>query len=165
MCGSWVCLAALVCGALGCTADQGLLGRPAIPDYARFEHSSAGRHVTIYWDCVRTETGSLRLEGVGLNRWEPVPPRYLDFLLSAVDAQGRVLSRTRGSAQGGDLLLGFPAPFRLELQEDGSAARVDLVYQYQYFDDSLDRFARRFPSYMTYQVRDACGSGAHRNRS
>ncbi len=161
----WVCLIVLACGVLGCAGDRTSFARQAIPDYTRFAHSSAGRHVTLYWDCVRTESGALRFEGVGLNRWEPIPPRYLELALSAVDAQGRVLSRTRGDAKGGDLLQGFPAPFRLELPEREGEARIDLVYQYQYVDDSLDRFARRLPSYMTYRVRDACGSDAHRNRS
>ena len=161
----WVGLVAAALAAVGCAADGGLLARQAIPDYSRFAHSSTGRHITLYWDCVRTESGSLRLEGVGVNTWEPIPPRFLEFTLSGVDAQGRVLSRMRGAAQGMDLLQGFPAPFRLELKEQGGEVRVDLLYQYQYVDDSFDRLSRMLPSYMTQQVRDACGSGAHRNRS
>jgi hypothetical protein len=64
-----------------------------------------------------------------------------------------------------DLLQGFPAPFRLEFKEQGGEVRVDLLYQYQFVDDSFDRLSRVFPSSITQQVRDACGSGAHKNRS
>ena len=64
-----------------------------------------------------------------------------------------------------DLLQGFPAPFRLELKEQGGEVRIDLLYQYQNVDDSFDRFSRMLPFTITQQVRDACGSGAHRNRS
>jgi hypothetical protein len=80
-------------------------------------------------------------------------------------AEGRVLSRTRGTAQGVNLLQGFPAPFRLELKEQGGEVRVDLLYQYQFRDDSFDRLSRMLPSTITQQVRDACGSDSHRNRS
>ena len=161
----WAGLVAVVFGAVGCAEDGGSFARQAIPDFSRFMHSSAGRHITLYWDCVRTEPASLLLEGVGVNTWEPIPPRFLEFTLSGVDAQGRVLSRMRGAAQGMDLLQGFPAPFRLELKEQGGEVRFDLVYQYQFVDDSFDRLSRMLPSYVTQQVRDACGSGAHRNRS
>ena len=155
----------MVFGVVACAADGGLLSRQVIPDYSHFAHSSTGRHITFYWGCVRTESGSLRLEGVGVNTWEPIPPRFLEFVLSGVDAQGRILSRTRGVARGVDVLQGFPSPFSLELKEQGGEVRVDLLYQYQFLDDSFDRLSRRFPSYVTQQVRDACGSDAHRNRS
>jgi hypothetical protein len=161
----WVGLVAVALGAVGCAEDGGSFARQAIPDFSRFMHSSAGRHITLYWDCVRTEPASLLLEGVGVNRWEPIPPRFLEFTLSGVDAEGRVLSRTRSAAQGVNLLQGFPAPFRLELKEQGGEVRVDLLYQYQIIDDSFDRLSRMLPSTMTQQVRDACSSDAHRNRS
>jgi hypothetical protein len=157
---SWLGVMAAVFAAIGCAAD----GRQAIPDYRHFEHASEGRHMTLYWNCVRTESGALRLEGVGLNRWEPASLRFLEFALSEVDAQGQVLARTQGVAQG-DLLQGFPAPFRLELEQQGGDTRLDLVYRYQYVDDSFDRLSRILPSYATQQVRDACGSDAHRNRT
>jgi len=162
----WVGVIAAVLGTVGCVADGGSFGRPAIPDYRHFEHASEGRHITLYWNCLRTGSGALRLEGVGLNRWEPIPPRFLEFALSRFDAEGRVLAGTRGVAQGVDLLQGFPAPFRLELEEQAEEARVDLLYRYQYVDDSFDfdRLSRILPSYATYHVRDACGIDAHRNR-
>jgi hypothetical protein len=150
--------------AAGCAADGRPLQQQVIPDYNHFAHTAAGPHVTLYWDCVRTDSGVLRLEGIGLNRWEPIPPRFLEFVLSQVDAQGRVLASTRGAARGVDLLQGFPAPFRLEFKEQEGAARLDLVYQHQYVDDSFDRLSRRLPSYVTRQIRDACGKDAHRNR-
>lgn len=155
----WVGVIAVLFGAVGCAAD----GRQAIPDYSHFQHVSEGQHMRLYWNCVRTESGALRLEGVGLNRWEPAPLRFLEFVLSEVDDQGQVLARARGVAQG-DLLQGFPAPFRLELKQHEGDTRVDLVYRYQYVDDSFDRLGR-IPSYATQQVRDACGSDAHRNRT
>jgi hypothetical protein len=94
-----------------------------------------------------------------VNEWEPVPPEFLDLNLFGLDAQGRVLSQVRGSAQGAELIKNFPEPFRLELREQGGEVRVDLAYRYQYRDDSFDRPFRRMPAYVTGRVPDACGHG------
>jgi len=160
----WAGLAAMVLGAVGCAADGGSFARQAIPDYSGFSHSWAAPHVTLYWDCAETESESLRLEGVAVNLWEPVPPRFLDLSLFGLDAQGRVLSRTQGAAQGAELMKNFPAPFRLELKGQGGAVRVDLAYRYQYRDDSFDGFSRWMPTYVTGRVPDACGNGGQQPR-
>jgi hypothetical protein len=145
--------------AAACAACSGAGPRQAIPDYARFSHSWAARHITLYWDCTEVESGSLRIDGVGVNLWEPVPPQFLDLNLVGLDEQGRVLSRTQGSAQGADLIKNFPAPFQLELKEQGEEVRVDLAYRYQYRDDSFDGPFRWMPTYVTGRVPDACGKG------
>lgn len=134
------------------------------PDYARFAHTAAAHHVTLYWDCTRTESGRLRVEGVGVNLWEPVPPRFLELHLSGVDAQGQVLSVTQGVAEGAELLKNFPAPFRLDLAEQGLEVRFDLIYRYQYTDDSFGGLWRRMPFYVTGKVWDACGAGGRQPR-
>lgn len=149
-------LLALVAACAACAAT---IPQQAIPDYSRFSHSWAAQHVTLYWDCAEVEPGVLRIDGVGVNQWEPVPPEFLDLNLFGLDAQGRVLSQVRGSAQGAELIKNFPVPFRLELREQGGEVRVDLAYRYQYRDDSFDRPFRRMPTYITGRVPNACGHG------
>jgi len=152
-------LVLLVLAAAGCAACSGSVPRQAIPDYSRFFHSWATPQVTLYWDCTEVESGSLRIDGVGVNRWEPVPPQFLELSLYGVDAYGRVISGMHATAQGMDLLMNFPAPFHLELKEQGGEVRVDLAYRYQYRDDSLDGVFRWMPTYLTGRVPDACGKG------
>ena len=142
-----------------CAACSGAVPRQAIPDYSRFSHVWKAPHITLYWDCTEGESGSLRIEGVGVNEWEPVPPEFLELNLVGLDAQGRVLSQVRGSAQGAELIKNFPAPFRLELRQQGGEVRVDLAYRYWYRDDSFDGPFRRLPTYVTGRVSDACGQG------
>jgi hypothetical protein len=142
-----------------CAACTGAIPQQAIPDYSRFSHSWAAPHVTLYWDCAVVEPGVLRIEGVGVNRWEPVPPEFLELNLVGLDAQGRPLSQVKGSAQGAELTKNFPAPFRLDLRQQGGEVRVDLGYRYWYRDDSLDGPFRRMPTYVTGRVPDACGHG------
>jgi hypothetical protein len=160
----WLWSILVVLGVPGCATEIGTMAVQGAPDFARFAHTSATQYVTLYWDCTRTESGWLRLEGVGVNLWEPVPPRFLELNLFGVDAQGQVLSRTQGVAQGVELLKNFPAPFRLELTEQGGEVRVDLVYRYQYTDDSFGELSRRMPFYVTGRVGDACGKGGRQPR-
>ncbi len=145
--------------AIAGAACSGAIPRQSIPDYSHFSHSWTTPQVTLYWDCTPVEPGFLRIDGVGVNLWEPVPPRFLELIANVVDAQSRVLSRTQGSAEGVELLKNFPAPFRLTLQEQAGEARVDLAYRYQYWDDSFEGFARWIPAYATGRVLDACSQG------
>lgn len=153
---------ALVAGT--CAGCAGAIPTQAIPDYAHFSHSWEAPHVTLYWDCTEIEHGTLRLEGVTVNRWEPVPPRYLDLSVVGVDAQSRVLSRTQGAAEGVNLVKNFPVPFRLDLKEQGGEVQVDLAYRYQYRDDSLDRLSRWMFTDVTGRVPDACGKNREQPR-
>ncbi len=152
---SFILVAVAAAGA-GCT---GGMPQQPIPDYSRFSHSWAAQHVTLYWDCAEVEPGILRIDGVGVNQWEPVPPEFLELNLVGLDAQGRPVSQTTGSAQGAELLKNFPAPFRLDLRRHGGEARVDLGFRYWYRDDSFDGPFRRMPTYITGRVPDACGHG------
>jgi len=145
--------------AAACAACSGAIPLQTIPDYSRFSHSWAAQHVTLYWDCAEAEEGVLRIEGVGVNQWEPVPPEFLDLNLVGLDAQGRVLSRVHGSAEGAELIKNFPLPFRLELRQQGGEVRVELAYRYWYLDDSFDGPFRRLPTYVTGRIPDACGHG------
>ena len=150
--------------AAACAACSGAVPFQASRDYSRYSHSWATPQVTLYWDCTEVESGSLRLEGVGVNLWEPIPPQFLELSLYGVDAYGRVISGTRATAQGVELLKNFPVPFHLELKEQGGEARVDLAYRYQYRDDSFDGFFRWVPTYVTGRVPDACGNGGQQPR-
>lgn len=147
-----------------CAACAGAVPHQPIPDYARFSHSWAAQHVTLYWDCAEVEPGVLQIDGVGVNQWEPVPPEFLELNVVGLDGQGRALSRVQGSAQGGELVKNFPAPFRLDLRQQGGEVRVDLGYRYWYRDDSFDGPFRRMPTYITGRVPDACGHGGRQPR-
>lgn len=160
----WVGLVVAMVGIAGCAANGGPFAPQAIPDYSRFSHSWAAQHVTLYWDCAEVEPGVLRIDGVGVNQWEPVPPQYLDLVVFGFDAQGRVLSRAQGSAKGWELIKNFPEPFRLELRGQGGEVRVDLSYRYWYRDDSFDGPFRRMPTYITGRIPDACGHGGRRGQ-
>lgn len=155
----WVGLVVAMTGIAGCAGNGGPFAPQAIPDYSRFSHSWAAQHVTLYWDCAEVEPGVLRVDGVGVNQWEPVPPEFLELNLVGLDAQGRPLSQTKGSAQGAELTKNFPAPFRLELRQRGGEIRVDLSYRYWYRDESFDGPFRRMPTYITGRIPDACGHG------
>jgi hypothetical protein len=155
----WASIIVLGLTAAGCAAEIATIAGQGTPDYARFAHTVTTQYVTLYWDCTHTETGLRRLQGVGVNLWEPVPPRFLELSLFGVDAHGRVLSRTQGLAQGVELLKNFPVPFLLDLAAQGEEVRVDLIYRYEYADDSFGEFTRRMPSYVTGRVSDACGRG------
>ena len=160
----WSKFIGLALAAAGCGACSGAVPLQATPDYSRFSHSWTTPKVTLYWDCTEAESGAVRIDGVGVNLWEPIPPEFLDLRLFGLDVQGRVLSRTQGSAQGAELIKNFPTPFRLELREQGGEVRVDLAYRYQYRDDSLDGPFRWMPTYITGQVPDACGQGGRQPR-
>lgn len=154
----------LMCVA-GCAGNGGPFAPQAIPDSSRFSHVWAAPHVTLYWDCAEVEPGVLRIEGVGVNEWEPVSPEFLELSLVGLDAQGRRLSQTKGSAQGAELTKNFPAPFRLDLKQQGGEVRVDLGYRYWYRDDSFDGPFRRMPTYITGRIPDACGRGGRESRN
>ncbi len=155
-------LAVLPLIAVACAACGGVTARQGIPDYSRFSHTWAAPHLTLYWACAETETGAVRLEGLGVNVVEPIPPRYLELALSGVGAQGQVLSRAQTMADGFELLQGFPAAFRLELARRDDQVRVDLAYRYEYRDDSFEGPFRWTPRYITGRILDACGAGRHR---
>ena len=155
-------LAVCVSLAVGCAAGSAGTPRQAIPDYSRFSHSWRAPHVTLYWKCAQTETGSLRLDGLGVNPLEPVPPRYLELVLTGFDAQGRPIARAHTMAKGFELLQGFPAAFRLELARRDDQVRVDLAYRYEYRDDSFEGPFRWTPRYITGRIPDACGADRHR---
>jgi hypothetical protein len=145
--------------AVGCAAGGAGTSRQLIPDYSRFSHSWHASHLTLYWACAETETGAVRLEGLGVNVLEPIPPRYLELALSGVGAKGQVLSRAQTMADGRELLQGFPAAFRLEMGRRDDQVRVDLAYRYEYRDDSFDGPFRWLPRYVTGRIPDACGTG------
>ena len=159
----WLQLIVLALAA-ACAACSGALPRQVIPDYSRFSHIWAAPHVTLYWDCTEVESGSLRIDGIGVNLWEPDPPQFLDLIAFGLDAQGRMLSRAQGSARGWELIKNFPEPFQLELRGQGGEVRVDLAYRYQYRDDSFDGPFRRMPTYVTGRVPDACGQGGRQRQ-
>lgn len=147
-----------------CAACGGGLSRQAIPDYSRFSHAWTTPRVTLYWDCTEIESGPLRIDGVGVNLWEPVSPRFLELRAYGINAQGRVLAVAQATTEGVELLKNFPVRFHVELQEQGEEIWVNLAYRYQYWDDSFDGFARWMPTYVTGRVPDACGQGGRQTR-
>lgn len=87
----------LLVGLAGCAsfevsrqgADQPTPYPPSV-----FAHRIANSDLVLFWNCARSDSGVLRLEGVAQNPWHAQPIRYLEFELVGVDAQDHIVTQT-----------------------------------------------------------------------
>jgi hypothetical protein len=86
--------------------------------------------VVLYWNCVRAETGQLRLEGLAYSPYFS-DVRDLKFELVGVDGRERVVSEVRGELRDSLLGLNRTSPFQLTLRTTGNEVRFDLYYGYR----------------------------------
>jgi hypothetical protein len=148
----------------GCATEGGGSRRgPVI--YASFAHSRSGQHLELYWSCARTDAGGLEIRGVALNSWEVVPIRFLSFDAEERDDLGRTISRGRGAAEESSLIPNFPVAFMVAIPPGAGPGRVELAYWYQIEQERPAIGRGRVLSTMQETVRDACGAGAHPNRT
>jgi hypothetical protein len=155
-------LAGLPCAALlaGCAATA------QVPAPAALDHRVWTSEIELAWRCTTAEPGTLRVEGVAVNRWA-VEVRFVELELVGVDAEGRTVAATRGEAA--DILLHTKqaSPFRLDLRVTGTEARHDLFYQYRHnpegFEAALAPVPYRLAQTQRFMVRDACAPARHRS--
>ena len=85
---------------------------------------------------------------MGVNEREPISPEFLKLRPGGLDAQGRRLSQTKGSAQGAESTKDFPAPFRADVKQRCGEVGVDLGDREWHRDASFDRPFGRVSRYI-----------------
>lgn len=161
---------ALLALALGACASPA--ARPPLYSPGTYAHRVASSHVVLYWNCVRPEPGTLRVEGVAQNPWSSQEVRFLEVEVVGVDNQERTVSYAKGAAQ--DILIRTNqfSPFQMELRPAGSEVRFDLYYEYRFQDVEMEAGiarpvlgARRLLAQtQRFLARDACSETQHRAR-
>ena len=146
-----------------------------------FAHRVATSEVVLFWNCIQTNAGQLRLEGVAQNPWAAQPIRFLEFDLVGLDAQGRMTAETAGMARDLQLHTNQTTPFQLDLKTTGTEVRFDLYYRYyflEFFEGGKKdpRLAgppmagppmagpRILAQTNTFVARDVCADNQHRAR-
>ena len=83
------------------------------------------------WDCTRTETGEVRIEGVANNPFFPQPIKDLQVQVYEVGVND--VSVLRASANAREVLIqaNSRSPFEVAFKPAGRAARYDFVYVYR----------------------------------
>ena len=104
----------------------------AMPNFNTFQHRVTDGTVALFWNCSRPEPGVVRVEGVANNPYYPTPIEGLEFLLYGVTAQGASISPARASAQAYWIETNAPPAFTIDLKNQGSEVRYDLVYSYRF---------------------------------
>ena len=162
---------ALVMSLAGCAAMEapGSGTRPGLPPEA-FAHRVATSEVALLWNCLESESGLLRVEGVA-RTWQEQPIRFLEFDLVGVDAHERTTAQTAGEARDLQIFTNQSTSFQLALKRAGTEVRFDLYYRYR-FNDEYDMGAlvagpptaapRLLAQTRTFMVRDVCGATQHR---
>ena len=138
-----------------------------------FAHRATTSDVVLLWNCLETEPGLLRVEGVAQSPWQMQPIRELEFDLVGVDAQDRTTAQTAGAARDFQIFTNQSTPFQLALEKAGTEVRFDLYYRY-HFDEEWDNSAmvagpptagpRLLAQTRRFLVRDVCGATQHRAR-
>lgn len=165
---------AFVMSLAGCVAMEAPGGgtMPGSPPEA-FAHRVATSEVVLLWNCLESEPGLLRVEGVARSPWQAQPIRYLEFDLVGVDAQERTTAQTAGAARDFQIYTNQSTSFQLALKRAGTEVRFDLYYRYR-FEDEFDMSAlvagpptagpRLLAQTRTFLVRDVCGATQHQAR-
>jgi hypothetical protein len=143
------------------------------PDYppAEMQHRVSTSHVELYWRCATDGAGALRMDGVARNPTQSQPVRYLEFELSGVDREERVVSSAHGAAQNFILRTNEVTPFLLALRPTGAESRFDLGYRYIFDEMEMDArlvstrpMGAQLARTQGWMVRDACNDALHRAR-
>jgi hypothetical protein len=133
------------------------------------DHRVGTSHLELFWRCVRSEPGTLRLDGLVANFHHAQPIRFFEAELVGVDAGGRERSAARAAARDPAIYTAQFSPFLLSLTPQGDEARFDLYYNYQFqeSDGIIVSAGRGFPVFAYYQrflARDVCNPAQHRMR-
>jgi hypothetical protein len=158
---------------LSACAGQGMLGYPGANSVpyppTGYAHRVENAQIGIFYNCIDSEPGVLRLEGVAFNVWNMQPLRYLEFALEGRDGSERMVSEAGGEGLDYQILTGQSTPFQVALQPAGTEVRYDLYYQYQFLDgDHRDLLVGPmvsgvYPRHIgiRFLARDACSPTQH----
>ena len=122
---------AVAAGGLGPSAALGQAA-PAPPPAPKFERIEDSPYLVLYWNCKRSESGALLLEGLA-----EVPYRtatnitHGELTLVGLDAKGQRVSQAIGYLPP-VIYMTYSAPFSVMLPLSGTETRVDLFYAYDY---------------------------------
>jgi hypothetical protein len=143
---------------------------------AGYAHTVQSSQVALYWNCARSDAGSVHVDGMAVNPWSDQPVQFLGFDLVGVDARGHSVSSIHSDAR--DILLrtNQQTPFTIDLHTAGTEVRFALYYEYQFQDRGHTPFASKtawdgssFPQKPPvllawtnqFMVRDACSPTQH----
>lgn len=138
------CLLLLGLGAMlaACAAERPdtarMLGQIAWPP-TEYRHTVETTALRQYWNCTRSESGVMRLDGLAANIWNAQPVSFLEWTLAGVDQDGRSVSSGTVESTVLQLLTNQFTTFHIDLRTAGTEARFDLYYTYQFFDSGRDR--------------------------
>ena len=164
---SMLAMGLTACAPLG--IPQGWDEQPSLFPTDVFIHRVATSHVVLYWNCVRTETGVLILEGVAHNPWWAQEVKFLTLEIVGVDGEGHVVSEASGEARDNFIGTNQMTRFRLELRMVGSEVGFDLFYEYRFQEPEMRAWLAagpaRAPRLVAYAnrfvARDACSDTKH----
>ncbi len=147
----------------GCAAIRppALTYRPA--DY---RYAEDGIFIMLYWNCLRPNDRALAIQGFAES---PIRADrrvyYLTLRLLGYDEKGNLVSKAHGQTRSPSIGIGEVSPFMVELPLKGNVVRIDLEYQYGYYERNGDLERRTswrpLPLRATYiefrsTVRDIC---------
>ncbi len=111
-------------------ARQTLETQRSVYPPAAFSHRVGTTQVVLYWNCLRPDTGVLRMDGVAHSPYFSAV-RSLEFELVGVDANDRIVSEAKGATRDYVLRTNQVSPFQLDVTAVGSEVRFDLYYHYR----------------------------------
>jgi hypothetical protein len=167
-----VCTLGAVLAACAMGQSPGGLATPTAPyPPPGYSHTVQSGQVSLYWNCVRPDAGTIQVNGLAFNPWSSQPIRYLELELVGVGPGDRTVSEVGTKAPDIQILTNQSTPFRLTLRTAGTETRFDLYYRYQFQDDGRDRREVRLAwdgpvlfaeAQKQFRVRDACSETLHR---
>ena len=138
----------------GCAASASTFKRPADlynPNPVSYPFHYSDPYVELFWRCQTPEAGGVSVEGYAASSTNAnVPLMNFNVTLSAVDAEGRKLTRRFAWGTNPQPSRVNPVPFEVSVAAVAGAVRYDLYYDFQYRDGrtTQNQFAT---------IEDVCG--------
>ncbi|MFB3819952.1 MAG: hypothetical protein ACE147_20030 [Candidatus Methylomirabilales bacterium] len=120
------------CAPLGESQAPGASPRrvPVDPSPDAYSHRAGSARVVLYWNCVRPDPGTMRVQGLAHNP-HLAEVRFLEFELVGVNDREATVSSARGSAGAVVIRTNQFSPFALDVKTAGSEVRYDLYYTFR----------------------------------
>ncbi len=115
------------CAPLGDSPGAPMRRVPVQESFDSYSQRAGSARVVLYWNCLRPEPGTLRMDGLAHNP-HLAELRFLELELVGVNDRESTVSNARGSA--GDVVIRTNqlSRFVLDLKTVGSEVRYDLYY-------------------------------------